>query len=139
MKKRLSPVVLTLIAALLCIPAIANSQSAPYPFGLPVMPNKAREAMGIPTATPVVCASGTIDGQGDSVVRIPPRYRQCLAVGLGHTGKENFIVTANDYQGNYLELLVNDIGIYEGVSLWSRDYAILEIKADGQWVIVFGE
>jgi putative cell wall-binding protein len=55
---------------------------------------------------------------------------------LSHTGSSNFIVTLYDKNGNWIELLANEIGNYSGssaASISSSGVYYLDIEADGEW------
>jgi len=55
---------------------------------------------------------------------------------LKHTGTSNFAVVLLDSQGDWVELLVNEIGSYDGsktVSVDDSGIYLLDITADGNW------
>ena len=57
---------------------------------------------------------------------------------LKHTGKSNFAVLLMDKKGNREELLVNEIGDFDGskaVGISKSDLYLLDISADGEWSI----
>ncbi|MGI5293104.1 hypothetical protein ACQEVF_58700 [Nonomuraea polychroma] len=86
-------------------------------------------------------AGKTYSGEGDQVVRIRTTKTPGLLT-FTHDGEANFIVTAVNPAGKMEDLLVNEIGPYEGTVLYngngtSKGIAALEIKADGAWTAVF--
>lgn len=78
-------------------------------------------------------------GKGDSVLTFSLPAGAYKAHFI-HDGKHNFIVKC--HKGDDTDLLVNKIGTYDGyTALFSGkvdayDNAILEVKADGNWIIV---
>lgn len=57
---------------------------------------------------------------------------------LKHTGKSNYIVVLMDKKGNTQELLVNEIGDFDGskaVGIAKTGLYLLNISADGEWSI----
>ena len=72
------------------------------------------------------------EGTGDDVLRtggINPRTAR-----ITHSGGENFVVLA---WGASRNLLVNEIGPYDGRVRLANGTQVLEIQADGQWTIEF--
>ncbi|NQV13385.1 MAG: hypothetical protein HQ530_03720 [Parcubacteria group bacterium] len=58
-------------------------------------------------------------------------------ISLTHSGTSNFSVTLLDKKGNYIELIVNEIGSFDGskaVTLKDEIY-IFDVQADGEWSI----
>lgn len=92
-----------------------------------------------PTATLVTFAPIRLNGRGDDVVRLSKPDVPAV-VHLTHQGSSNFIVTSYDSDGARIDLLVNEIGRYDGVR--PLDFALnewterLEIQADGAWTAV---
>jgi len=57
---------------------------------------------------------------------------------LTHTGQSNFGVWLKDKNGNNVELLANEIGVFDGskaVGITSGGNYILDVSADGDWTI----
>lgn len=80
-------------------------------------------------------------GVGDDVIRIRATREPGL-VRLTHDGDSNFIVHALDRKGKKSDLLVNEIGSYEGTVLYNAGYFAkgiigLSIRADGPWTATF--
>lgn len=78
------------------------------------------------------------EGSGDTVLEIDEPHDDIGLARISHTGGGNFAVWTVDSSGNTSELLVNEIGDYEGSVLYNVDAeesAALEITADGPWNI----
>ena len=82
----------------------------------------------------------TLSGNGDSVpgLTIPGDIRAILE--FSYSSSSNFIVIAYGAGGDYLDLLVNEIGTYSGrrpVNFDADDGKVrsLEVKASGPWTI----
>jgi len=88
-------------------------------------------------------------GVGDGVTDVMVLDTGIIPVSLSHTGSSNFIVQAFSVDGSNMELLVNEIGAYEGtVALRVRSGAltglepglyVISVQADGFWSIRAGE
>lgn len=89
-----------------------------------------------PTATPVVFE---FSGIGDGLIRFTTPQGGLAEFILTHQGDGNFTVKLVTDQGEYIDLLVNEIGNYEGVRasrIEAGEY-ILEITAtDGAWAAI---
>jgi len=86
------------------------------------------------TTLPAILAEG--EGQGDDVIKLEiPAVP--VVVELTHDGTSNFAVTSLDDSFESIDLLVNEIGPYEGTRgmQLSEDEIVtgLEIMADGNW------
>ncbi|MEV0974971.1 hypothetical protein [Microtetraspora glauca] len=85
-------------------------------------------------------ADTTFRGEGDDVVRINPTKKPGL-IRFSHDGESNFIVYTVNGRGKTDELLVNEIGPYDGTVLYnaydSKGTVGLQIKADGAWTATF--
>lgn len=92
-----------------------------------------------PTDTPVRFDPIRLSGRGDDVVRMTKPDVPAI-IRLTHSGSSNFSVISYDGAGNRIDLLVNEIGAYEGTrpidfgtsELTER----LEIQADGNWTVL---
>lgn len=77
-------------------------------------------------------------GTGDTVVEVDFHDDARIAT-LSHNGSSNFAVWALDSEGGNSDLLVNEIGAYDGRVLYNgsdrEEMAALEISADGAWEI----
>ncbi|MEU9887631.1 hypothetical protein [Sphaerisporangium sp. NPDC051011] len=76
-------------------------------------------------------------GEGDQVLRIGATKKPGI-IRFTHDGESNFIVHTIDSRGKKDDLLVNEIGPYDGTVLYNAYAASngtigLEIKADGAW------
>ena len=91
----------------------------------------------VPTAA---FADKTYRGEGDEVLRISATTTPGLVL-LTHDGESNFIVSTITSKGKMDDLLVNEIGPYQGTVLYNASggerISALEIKADGAWTAVF--
>ena len=83
-------------------------------------------------------------GTGDSVIALPADAASAL-VRASHQGTSNFMVQALDAQNQpTLDLLVNTIGAYSGITAYglqgeaSEPAVALQITADGPWTIEVG-
>lgn len=84
-----------------------------------------------PTTTAPPPQPVVIEGQGDDVIQISqPDGSAPTLVYAKHTGSSNFVLQSSS------ELLVNEIGNYEGVTL-TEDAGSLQVTADGPWRIEF--
>lgn len=83
-----------------------------------------------------------ITGSGDDVIMLPAGAKAGL-VAATHAGDSNFIVESTTGSGEYVSLLVNEIGSYSGTAAfgidpWADSSAkYLEITADGPWSVTF--
>lgn len=80
-----------------------------------------------------------LDGIGDSVSKSFYLEKGVAIFDLSHSGNANFIVKLfNKTTGNLVDLLVNEIGYFEGETLFGvkteGDY-VLNVTADGNWNI----
>lgn len=78
------------------------------------------------------------EGAGDDVLPVSLPPGEALVIELTHSGSGNFSVVSHTSSGDYLDLLVNEIGAYSGTSLIqiSDDVGLLEITADGSWSVL---
>ena len=90
-----------------------------------------------PTSTRATCRAQTFSGRGDEVLELPDSVRGCTKAKIAHDGTANIIVWSYGTGNEQRELLVNDIGHYEGTVKWDQQASSLEIKADGAWSIAF--
>lgn len=74
---------------------------------------------------------GKISGSGDDVITL--RGGTPDVATISHIGDSNFAVKSYGSSGR--DLLVNEIGSYNGKAIVSGDTIVLEIIADGRWSI----
>ena len=78
-------------------------------------------------------------GTGDGVVDIPSPGSPCL-MEIHNSGSSNFAVHTVDASGENVDLLINEIGQYDGVVTDYTDYAtptMLSIHSSGNWSVTF--
>lgn len=118
-------------------PTLTRS-AAPLTFPTMVpgeMPSPEPTQAPIPTRQPP--PDNRFVGQGDSLANFSVIRSGPVRFTLSHTGERNFIVELYSARGEYIDLLANEIGDYDGdraVPLPPGDY-YLQIQADGQWLI----
>jgi hypothetical protein len=79
----------------------------------------------------------TIGGRGPDVVVVSDLDLSGLVTGtFRHSGESNFAVIG--WSDDDRNLLVNEIGVYEGQAVVSADTILFEVQADGDWVIQLG-
>lgn len=151
-------IALTVLAALLFVIAITNQKSststtaqvtadappastapaaaepaAPQPAPDPPKPvtavDVANEAFG--TFAPVVKT-----GSGDGIVAVPAEAVGAI-VTASYSGKGNFAIQTLDAENQTTGLLVNTIGRYQGVTMFTSDEAPVKLKvmASGKWSV----
>lgn len=88
--------------------------------------------------TPPAPAEVVYQGRGDKVVRLKklPDDQLHFAV-ISHRGSSNFVITSLDSDGEDIDLIVNEIGSYQGTRpLDFEDTPVaLKVEADGSWKI----
>ena len=72
-------------------------------------------------------------GRGDDVLRVDPNITGLGRTHLTHNGQANFVVYA--HSGSFPDLLVNEIGPYDGDVRIEASTVVLEIIADGDWTL----
>lgn len=80
----------------------------------------------------------TVKRQGDDIIKLPKGAKSGI-VTITHSGDSNFAVKTLTAEGQWSDLLVNEIGDYSGTvafNLSRRDKPrYLEIVADGSWKV----
>lgn len=79
-----------------------------------------------------------LSGKGDYASNLIELETGLSVFVIAHNGQSNFIVQLLDAQGGLVDLLVNQIGAYQGVvgrGVIKGKY-VLSINADGQWGVV---
>ncbi|WP_155371835.1 hypothetical protein [Catellatospora vulcania] len=85
-----------------------------------------------------VPADKVYSGRGDKVVKLAKFDEEYHYIAkISHSGSSNFAIKSRGSNGEYLDLLVNEIGSYAGTRpLTFEDYpAALEITAGGSWKV----
>lgn len=82
----------------------------------------------------------TISGTGDKVPALTVPGDEPAILDMSHTGASNFAVWTLNASFNNIDLLVNEVGPYQGIrptNHWDADDAVryLEITADGAWQV----
>jgi hypothetical protein len=77
--------------------------------------------------------SGSLTGHGDEVVRYVAGTPNSMH--STHDGSSNFAIVGHESDGSYGDLIVNEIGPYNGTDVIESGVAILEIEADGNWTL----
>lgn len=87
----------------------------------------------VPTPSPI-----SLSGNGKEATDFFNLERGLVKFTLTHDGDSNFIVWLMDSKGNREDLLVNEIGGFEGskaIGISSSGVYLLDIAADGNWRI----
>jgi hypothetical protein len=87
-----------------------------------------RDAAAAPTF------SGTTSGHGDAVLT---SLGPSGVATITHNGTSNFVVRATTSSAGQ-DLLVNEIGNYNGRQPWPTGPAFIQISADGDWTVKVG-
>jgi len=80
---------------------------------------------------PTLDVPGIIEGKGDDIILLTGGKPDTIS--LSHQGQGNFIVMAHKVGDLFPDLVVNEIGKYEGKNLIPTSTDIIEIQADGPW------
>jgi hypothetical protein len=106
--------------------SVAFEVTADGPWTITIRPVTAAQAWD---------ASSAFGATGDNVVRVDPPVDGLLTADVSHTGVSNFAIIG--YGGGTFgqELLVNEIGTYNGEVLIASGTFLLEVTADGDWSI----
>jgi PKD repeat protein len=87
-----------------------------------------------PTPTPTESFSGS----GQQVTALFRLTAGLAIFRMTHTGNSNFIIVLEDDTGDWVELLVNEIGSFNGatsVHIEDTGWFMLDISADGAWTV----
>ena len=76
---------------------------------------------------------GVHEDHGDSILIVDGVADGLTPVTLTHDGESNFAIWA--WGESYPDLIVNDIGVYEGTTLLPDGSLVLQVDADGTWTI----
>lgn len=77
--------------------------------------------------------STPFEATGDSIVIVDGVADGLTPVTLTHDGESNFAIWA--WGESYPDLIVNDIGAYDGTTLLPDGTLVLQVDADGTWTI----
>jgi len=87
------------------------------------------------------CDTGknAVSGYGDDVIKLDVKTADLLVLSISHSGKSNFAVILKDSNGDWVDLIVNTIGSYNGRKTVKVDVGTywFDITADGAWTIKF--
>lgn len=90
-------------------------------------------------SVPVMAStSNTLSGKGQKATDLFYLNQGLVKFDMNHDGKSNFAIWLLDDQGNKKELLVNEIGKFQGskaVRIEESGNYLLDINADGNWNI----
>ena len=78
----------------------------------------------------------TYEASGDSIVIVDGVADGLTPVTLTHQGESNFAIWA--WGESHPDLIVNDIGVYDGTTLLPDGSLVLQVEADGTWTIALG-
>ena len=78
----------------------------------------------------------TYEATGDSIVIVDGVADGLTPVTLTHQGESNFAIWA--WGESHPNLIVNDIGVYDGTTLLPDGSLVLQVDADGTWTIALG-
>lgn len=97
--------------------------------------NPAEETTPEPEPEPIEPQS--FSGTGSEVVMLEPLGEEVYYATVTHQGSGNLALWSVDENGQDLDLMVNEIGNYEGqVAVnFSEDPAAIRVEADGEWAI----
>ena len=73
------------------------------------------------------------EAKGDSIVIVDGVADGLTPVALTHAGESNFAIWA--WGESHPDLIVNDIGAYDGTTLLPDGSLVLQVNADGTWTI----
>ena len=76
---------------------------------------------------------GVYEAKGDSIVIVDGVADGLTPVTLTHDGESNFAIWA--WGESHPDLIVNDIGSYDGTTLLPDGSLVLQVGADGNWTI----
>jgi hypothetical protein len=116
-------------------PAAKSESAEPAPT-----PTEASPTEKATPPAPVVPADKVYQGSGDSIVAVelPDGADQVSVATISHTGSHNFAVWSLDSNMEQHDLMVNQIGNYQGTVLFnlqSSNTSSLQITATGPWTV----
>lgn len=94
-----------------------------------------------PTATQTPVPEPVIfEGSGDKIISLDSPLTEPRILEISNSGSSNFVVKSYDEYGNYIDLLVNEIGKYQGkllVGVLAREEPVsrFEITSSGNWML----
>ena len=103
---------------------------------LPRTPATASPVPVVPDGPPP--ADKTYEGRGAKTVQLDLDEDYQHIAKITHNGSSNFVVESRDGTGDYVDLVVNEVGDYDGLrplDLEREQPASLRIRADGRWKV----
>ena len=103
---------------------------------LPRTPATASPVPIVPDGPPP--ADKTYEGRGAKTVQLDLDEDYQHIAKITHNGSSNFVVESRDATGDYVDLVANEVGDYDGLrplDLEREQPASLRIRADGRWKI----
>jgi hypothetical protein len=89
-----------------------------------------------PTTT---TTAAPVEGSGDDFIEFSVPGNQAAVLDISYSGGSNFVVSSYDANNESIDLLINEIGAYQGRVpvnfLVGEEVAFLEITASGPWTI----
>jgi len=121
-----------------------RATETPHPTDTPAPPTSTPvppTPTPLPTDTPAPTPTPEPQRFAGHGQQVSPKF--VLSTGLAvfrmtHDGGSNFAIVLLDDKGNYVELLVNEIGGFDGakaVGIEQTGTYLLDIQADGNWII----
>lgn len=119
--------------------ATSGASSAPSSTTAPPTTTEAPTTTAAPTTvTTTGVTPQTYSGSGDKVIKLTSPIAAPATVTMTNTGTGNFVVKATAADGEYVDLLANEIGSYQGTKLLNprrTTVTTLEVGSDGAWTI----
>ena len=128
-------VVIAAIAAPLSSSTNTAGNDTASEFNTPTSTAKTTTKAAPTTTTTTIPPPTALSGSGDEVVDIDlTPYVGAVAV-IHNSGSSNFTVSAIGAGNEQLDLLVNEIGPYQGTVLLPREPVVIVVTADGNWTL----
>jgi hypothetical protein len=112
--------------------ALGGAEATPTPTSSP-----GPAPTPVPTPSPTAVTQ-SFSGQGHRAISPIQLDEGLTIVTLTHTGSSNFAIWLLDSNGEHVDLLVNEIGPFDGstaIGVPAAGVHILDIHADGHWTI----
>jgi len=117
-------------------PSATTELTAQEATNTPVLATAIPAPSPTPTMVPTI---QTFAGRGQEATGLFTLNEGLARVDMAHTGDQNFIVWLLDSRGDEVDLLVNEIGPFNGSAALGIEQAgqyLLTVDADGAWEIV---